>query len=192
LCGITGLKTTYGLVSRFGVVPLAWSLDTCGPMARTVEDCALMLQAIAGYDTRDDASANQPIPGYRQAIHRGASGLRIGVPWSWIDGTDGLDAEVRGAFVAALDVLNGQGMEVVEVDGTPFAEARVPQMLIMMAEAYAYHEERLKTRPRDLGSGPRTRLREASLLTAADYIQAQRVRLSAGRCTPSCRPSTPW
>ncbi|MBV8087726.1 MAG: amidase [Chloroflexi bacterium] len=181
LCGITGLKTTYGLVSRFGVVPLAWSLDTCGPMARTVEDCALLLQAIAGFDRCDDASANQPIPDYRQAISRGTEGLRIGVPWSWIDGTDGLDAEVRAAFAAALVVLKGQGMEVVEVDGTPFAEARVPQMIIMLAEAYAYHEERLKTRPQDLGSGPRARLREASLLTAADYIQAQRARSALGK-----------
>src|SRR5207302_255445 len=79
LCGIAGLKPTYGRVSRAGVVPLSWSLDHAGPMARTVEDCAVLLQAIAGYDAKDAASANVPVPDYRAGLRDGVRGLRLGV-----------------------------------------------------------------------------------------------------------------
>jgi aspartyl-tRNA(Asn)/glutamyl-tRNA(Gln) amidotransferase subunit A len=181
VCGITGLKTTYGLVSRYGVVPLSWSLDTCGPMARTVEDCAILLDAIVGLDARDPASVRHSAVNYRDAIGAPVRGVRIGIPRSWLDATDSLDPEVRAAFEAAVGELHTAGATVIDVDGQPFIDARIPQLVIMLAEAYAYHEETLKTRPEALGSGPRTRLREASVLTAADYIQAQRVRSSLVR-----------
>ncbi|HVA24939.1 MAG TPA: amidase [Chloroflexota bacterium] len=182
VCGITGLKTTYGLVSRYGVVPLSWSLDTCGPMARTVEDCAIMLDAIAGHDSRDPASVQRPAVPYRASLADGhVRGRRIGVPRTWIDGTQSLDPEVLAAFEGALAELRRAGAEVVDVDGQPFIDARTPHMVIMLAEAYAYHEADLKARPQDFGSGPRTRLREASVLTAADYIHAQRVRSAVAR-----------
>ncbi|MBV9582243.1 MAG: amidase [Chloroflexi bacterium] len=181
LCSITGLKTTYGLVSRFGVVPLSWSLDTCGPMARTVEDCAVMLNVIAGYDQRDPASVRRPGIDYRAAIGGSIHGLRVGVPYTWLDSAGGLDPEVRTIFDVAVAELKSAGAVVVEVDGQPFVDARIPQLTIMLAEAYAYHEADLKTRPQDFGSGPRTRLHEASVLTAADYIQAQRSRSAIAR-----------
>ena len=181
LCDVTGLKTTYGLVSRYGVVPLSWSLDTCGPMARTVEDCAVMLNVIAGYDARDPASVRRPVVDYRAAVGGSIRGLRVGVPQTWLDATVGVDPEVRTAFEAAVAELESAGALVVEIDGQPFIDARIPQMTIMLAEAYAYHEADLKVRPQDFGSGPRTRLQEAMVLTAADYIQAQRIRSSLAR-----------
>ncbi|HLQ34466.1 MAG TPA: amidase [Chloroflexota bacterium] len=176
LCGIVGLKPTYGLVSRHGVVPLSWSLDHCGPMARTVEDCAILLQAIAGHDPADPASASVPIPDYRAGLQGSARGLRLGVPRSWFDEGEGTDAEVLQAFEEALRVLRDAGAITVEVDGTVFAEARAANMTILVAEAYAYHEENLKIRPQDYGSSVLARIRDGALLSAADYIQAQRAR----------------
>ncbi len=176
LCGITGLKTTYGLVSRHGVIPLAWSLDTCGPMARSAEDCALMLQAVAGYDPRDAASAQTPIPDYAAALARPLGRLRVGVPRSWIEEGEGPNAEILAAFEQALGRLRDLGAEVVDVDGAVFSDARAPHLIVMMAEAYAYHEASLKLRPQDYGALVRERLYEVAQTSAADYIQAQRAR----------------
>ncbi|MGH2366544.1 MAG: amidase [Chloroflexota bacterium] len=179
LCGIVGLKTTYGLVSRQGVLPLSWSLDTCGPMARTVRDCAAMLQAIAGYDAADPASANRPVPDYAAGLDApptGLAGRRLGVPRSWIFAGDGPDPDVATAFEAALGTLRDLGAELIDIDGQPFADASAPQLVIMMAEAYAYHEAHFLTHSEDYGPRVRDRLREAALLSAADYIQAQRAR----------------
>ncbi|HLY67929.1 MAG TPA: amidase, partial [Chloroflexota bacterium] len=175
LCGIAGIKPTYGLVSRHGVLPLSWSLDHCGPLARTVEDCAIMLQAIAGHDPRDAASAQVPIPDYRAGLSGSIDGLRVGVPRRWLGEGEGVDAEVLQAFEAALGVLKSLGAQVIDVDGTAFAEARAANTIILIAEAYAYHEANLKSRPQDYGA-VRDRFREGSLISAADYIQAQRAR----------------
>lgn len=177
MCGISGIKPTYGLVSRYGVVPLAWSLDHAGPMARTAEDCALLLQAIAGHDPRDPASANVPVPDYRATLNDGVRGLRLGVPRSWFAaGEYAADADILAAVDAALGVLEQLGATIVEVDGAPFAAARSPNSTIMIAEAYAYHEQTLRERPEDYGAVIRGRFRQGAFLSAADYIQAQRVR----------------
>jgi aspartyl-tRNA(Asn)/glutamyl-tRNA(Gln) amidotransferase subunit A len=181
LCGVAGIKPTYGLVSRFGVVPLSWSLDHCGPLARTVEDCAILLRAVAGHDPKDPASADVPIPDYRAALGASVKGLRIGVPRSWLDDAEGTDADVRAAFDEALRVLKDLGVQVVEVDGAPFAEARWANTTILVAEAYAYHEDDVKARAQDYGSAVLNRVREGALLSAADYIQAQRARTSISR-----------
>jgi aspartyl-tRNA(Asn)/glutamyl-tRNA(Gln) amidotransferase subunit A len=177
LCGISGIKPTYGRVSRHGVVPLSWSLDHCGPMARTVEDCAIMLQPIAGADPRDAACADAPVPDYRAGLAGSIRGLKVGVPRSWFDEGEGTDAEIGAAFEEALRVLRDAGAQTVEVDGAPFMEARAANTVILMAEAYTYHEANLKSRPRDYG-GVLDRFREGGLLTAADYIHAQRARSS--------------
>jgi len=176
LCGIAGIKPTYGLVSRHGVVPLSWSLDHCGPMARTVEDCAIMLQAIAGHDPRDAASADVPVPDYRAGLAGSIQGLRLGVPRSWFDEGEGTDPEVLAAFEQALRVLRDAGAQTVDLDGAPFAESRAANTIILMAEAYAFHEPNIKSRPRDYGDSVRNRLRQGGLLSATDYIQAQRAR----------------
>ena len=179
-CGIVGLKPTYGRVSRHGVVPLGWSVDHVGPMARSVEDTALLMQAIAGPDSKDPASANQPVPDFSAPLNEGVSGLRFGVPRDWLDEGDGTDPDVREAFESALEVLKDLGARIEDVDSAPFIESRPANTMILTAEAYAVHEETLRTRPQDLSKNLRTRLREGAYISAADYIQAQRVRTVIG------------
>jgi aspartyl-tRNA(Asn)/glutamyl-tRNA(Gln) amidotransferase subunit A len=176
LCGVAGIKPTYGRTSRAGVLPLSWSLDHVGPMARSVADCAVMLQAIAGYDPKDPASADVAAPDFTSTLNDGVAGLRIGVPRDWFSEGDGTHSEVLAAFQAALEVLAGQGAQIVDVDSSPFINARAANTIIMISEAYAYHEDTLKTRPQDLSSGVRNRAREGAFLTAADYVDAQRAR----------------
>ena len=175
-CGIVGLKPTYGRVSRYGVVPLSWSLDHAGPMARTVEDTALILAAIAGYDHRDPASADAPVADYTGGLTAGVSGLRLGVPRAWFDHMEGTDPEVMSAFESALEVLGKLGAELVTLDSEPFIESRPVNMTILIAEAYAYHEETLRSRRQDYGEGVRNSVLAGAFYSAADYIQAQRAR----------------
>jgi len=177
-CGIVGMKPTYGRVSRYGVIPLSWSLDHAGPMARTVEDCALLLQVIAGYDSLDPASANVPAGDYTSSLKAGVKGLKVGVARSWLEDSGGCDPEILTAFEAALEVLTDQGAEVIDIEAEPFIKGRAVTSLILTAEAYAYHEETLRTRAHDFGSAVRNRLRTGAFLSAADYIQAQRARTS--------------
>jgi aspartyl-tRNA(Asn)/glutamyl-tRNA(Gln) amidotransferase subunit A len=175
-CGIVGLKPTYGRVSRYGVYPLAWSLDHCGPMTRTVEDTALMLQAIAGADPQDPTASAAPVPDYRAALRAGIQGLRIGVPRHYyFTNEPDVDPQVLAAVDQALDTLRGLGCEVRDVEVPSLADASPAGSIIMTSEAYAYHEKDLRERPDDYGPTRRQFL-IGGLLTAADYIQAQRVR----------------
>src|SRR6185312_15188706 len=104
-CGIAGIKPTYGLISRRGILPLAFSLDHAGPMAWTVEDCAIMLQAMAGHDPADPGSANQPIPDYRAALQGGVEGLRIGLVRHFYERDNEANAATREAIAAAAQTL---------------------------------------------------------------------------------------
>ena len=176
LCGIVGLKPTYGRVSRFGVVPLSWSLDHAGPMTRTVEDCALLLQAISGYDAKDAASADVAVPDFTATLEEGVRGMRLGVPREWFDELEGTNPEMMAAFETALKVFESQGARLVEIDSSPFISARGATMTISLTESAAYHEETLRTRPDDFGADFRDRIRQGSLFSAVDYIQAQRIR----------------
>ena len=176
LCGIVGLKPTYGRVSRAGVLPLSWSLDHAGPMARTVEDCALLLQAIAGYDAADPASVDVPVDDYSASLKQGVDGLRLGVPRSWFAEGDGTHGETLAAVEEALRTLESLGATLVEIDGQPFADARAANHTILTAEGYAYHEHDLQTQPHNFGRSVRSRLLTGALISAADYIQAQRAR----------------
>lgn len=176
-CGIVGLKPTYGRVSRFGVVPLSWSLDHAGPMARSVEDCAILLQAIAGRDPRDPASANAPVPDFQAGLREGAKNLRVGVPRAgWFDENLGVDAETERLFNQALEVLKSLGAAIVDLDGKPFAQARLANQTILLSEAYAYHEKTYQNTPTKFGSSVRRRMLEGAFLSAADYLSAQRAR----------------
>ena len=176
-CGIVGLKPTYGRVSRYGVVPLSWSLDHAGPMARSVEDCALLLQAIAGYDAKDAASANVPVPDFRAELREGIKGLRVGVPRAgWFNENLGVDAATETVFNQALEVLKNLGALIVELDGKPFSIARKANQTILVAEAYAYHEKTYQETPMKFGSTVRRRMLEGAFLSAADYLTAQRAR----------------
>jgi aspartyl-tRNA(Asn)/glutamyl-tRNA(Gln) amidotransferase subunit A len=176
-CAVVGIKPTYGRVSRYGVVPLSWSLDHAGPMARSVEDCAILLQTIAGYDPKDPASANLPVPDFRAGLAREIKGLRIGVPRAgWFDEKKGTHPETEAIFDDALKTLESLGAAIVEVDGRPFSLARKANQTILIAEAYAYHEPRLKETPEKFGSSVRRRILEGAFLSAADYIAALRAR----------------
>lgn len=176
-CGIVGIKPTYGRVSRHGVIPLSWSLDHAGPMARSVEDCALLLQAIAGYDGNDPASANVAVPDFRSSLHAGIEGMRVGVPRAgWFDENLGVEPQTEAVFDQALTVLGGLGAKIREIDGRPFALARKANQTILVCEAFAYHENTFQSMPMQFGAAVRRRMLEGAFLSAADYLAAQRAR----------------
>jgi len=173
LCGIVGLKPTYGRTSRAGVVTLSWTLDHTGPMARTVEDVALLLGALAGHDPADPASSRAPVADYTAGLGQPIRGLRIGVPRDYFH--DGLDAEVARAFDEALAALRGLGA-VVEGVEIPHIWDSWAFMAIMLAEAFAYHERDLRERPGLYGEVLREKMLAGALITASEYVQAQRLR----------------
>jgi aspartyl-tRNA(Asn)/glutamyl-tRNA(Gln) amidotransferase subunit A len=177
LCGVVGFKATYGRVSRHGIVAISWTLDHVGPMARTVEDNALLLNVIAGYDPLDPGSANVPVPDYTRALDRGVRGVRIGIPERALLAAHHPDA--LSAFDAALRVLEGLGASVAEVPMPPSYRGMSPaHNLTRIMEAAAYHRPHLLADPDGYGEGSPVRrdVEAGSLLMAADYEKAQRVR----------------
>ena len=174
LCGIVGLKPTYGRVSRAGVTTLAWSMDHPGPMTRTVRDAALMLQTIAGYDPADPASSRAKVPNYTRGLGARLKGLRVGLPTDYF--RDLVDPEVEAAVQAAAKVLQGLGAKLVEVSLPHFQYGPAISVVILTAEATAYHEPALRSRPDDYGADVRERLRLGHFLTATQYLNAQRAR----------------
>ena len=182
LCGIVGLKPTYGRVSRFGVVTLSWSQDHAGPMTWTVEDTAYMMQAIAGHDPRDPTSSRAPVPNYSLSLREDIRGVRLGLPRHYFfDPDPSVDAEVVATVEKAVSVMEDLGAHVEEVSLPSLEHVRAANSVIMVSEAYAYHEPNLKTRPQDFGEIVRGRFRVGALMSAADYLQAQRVRTMARR-----------
>ncbi len=175
-CGLAGIKPTYGLISRMGILPLAFSLDHAGPMAWTAEDCAILLQAMAGHDPADPASANRPIPDYRAALQAGVKGLRIGVIRHFYERDNEANAATRQAIEAAAQKFAELGCSVREVTLSPLDDWASCGVLMMLAEAYAIHEHNLRRRFTDYGEIFRDRMVLAGLITAADYIQALRRR----------------
>jgi aspartyl-tRNA(Asn)/glutamyl-tRNA(Gln) amidotransferase subunit A len=177
MCGITGMKSTYGRVSRRGVVPLAFSLDHVGPMTRTVRDNALMLQVIAGHDPADPASADEPVPDYRAMLDRDVKGLRIGVIRHFFTTDIAGDPEQVDAIDAAVELFAEAGAETAEITLPPLQDFSACGQIILAAEAYAVHEQWLKERPQDYGARARERLLAGAELRAVDYLQAVRWRL---------------
>ncbi|MCH8206722.1 MAG: aspartyl/glutamyl-tRNA amidotransferase subunit A [Chloroflexi bacterium] len=174
LCGIVGLKPTFGRVSRYGVYPLSHSLDTVGPMTRTVRDAALVLNVIAGHDPRDPSSSSRPTEDYTASLDEGVRGVRIGVPKEYF--FDVVDAEVERAVSKAARVLEGLGASVDQVS-IPVLEHTIPiSSTILLAEAAAVHMEHLRQRPDDIGTDVRGRLQQGALTSATDYIKAQQAR----------------
>lgn len=175
-CGVAGLKPTYGLVSRHGVQPNSYSFDHCGPMAWTVEDCALMLSVMAGHDPADPGSLPLPVTDYAAGLDAGVKGLRVGVVRRWYE--DELDA--TPAVVAAMDAsivtLRALGCTVNEVrlpTLRAFTDAKMP---LTAGEIFTLHEQDIRTRPRDFGRSMRFRVMGGALLRAEDYVQAMRAR----------------
>ncbi|MEA2742913.1 MAG: amidase [Acetobacteraceae bacterium] len=176
LCGIAGIKPTYGLSSRRGVLPLSQTLDHTGPMAWTVQDCALLLQAMAGYDALDPASANRPVANLTADLDKGVRGLRIGVIRHFHEVDHTVSPATKQGIDAALDIFRSQGAEIRDVTLSPMMDYNAPGWLILTAEAYAVHEPWLKERFNDYGELMRDRLAFGALLRAADYVQALRRR----------------
>jgi len=174
LCGIVGLKPTTGLVSRAGVIPNSYTLDHCGPMARTVEDCAILLQAIAGYDPSDPGSARADIPDYRAALDADIRGLRIGVLRHYWEEDVPAHPDHARAMDAAIEVFRTLGARVEDCRTRPVQDSFETKIIIGESEIYAVHYENLRTRPGDFGRDFLGRILPACLFHATDYVHASR------------------
>jgi len=173
-CGVVGLKPTYGRVSRAGALPLAWSLDHPGPLARSVADCALMLQAIAGPDPRDPATIFEPVPDYNSGLGRGVQNLRIGVPREYF--FEIVEPEVERLVLHAISTLEGLGARVDEVSLPHVGHSQVAGNVIMSTEAAAWHAMWLAERPQDYGEDVLARIRGGLLVRAVEYLSSQKMR----------------
>ena len=176
LCGITGIKPTYGRVSRTGVLPLAFSLDHVGPMAWTAEDCAILLQAMAGHDPSDPASSTEPVPDFRAGLDQGVGGLRVGVARHFFEADNPVSPATQNGIADALAWFTAEGATVREVTLPPLSIYSACTFVIMFAEAFAVHEPWLRTKRSSYGEFCRDRASLGGLIRAADYVQAQRQR----------------
>jgi len=172
--GITGIRPTIGRVPNHGVIPLAWSMDTVGPMTRTVEDCALMLAAIAGHDPKDDGSASVPVTEYTAGLRRGIEGVRIGVVPGYF--FHHLQPPVHDAVREALRIFEGLGATVVDVEIDHIHGNISAQLTVESCEPSTYHQRWLRERPADYGDDVRLLLELGELHLATHYLQAQRYR----------------
>jgi len=176
LCGLAGIKPTYGLSSRRGVLPLSNTLDHTGPMAWTVQDCAILLQAMAGHDPLDPASADRPVADFTANIGNSVKGLRIGVIRHFHEEDNPVSPATLKGIEGAIDFFRKSGAEVRDVKLSPMMDYNAPGWLILTAEAYSIHEPWLKTRFNDYGELMRDRLAFGAVLSASDYVQATRRR----------------
>ncbi len=171
LCGIVGLKPTYGRISCAGLIPLSWALDHAGPLTKSVYDAAVMLGAMAGWDPQDPATLAAPVPDYTAGLRDGVAGMRIAVDPDYAFAR--VDPEVERAVKEALTVLQDLGAELVEVK---LRRLNGAALTILDAEASAYHEQFLKTRPEDYQPDVRDRLGRGFQVRGIDYALAQRER----------------
>jgi aspartyl-tRNA(Asn)/glutamyl-tRNA(Gln) amidotransferase subunit A len=176
MCGITGLKPTYGLVSRRGVFPLSYSLDHVGPMTRTVRDNALMLQVLAGHDPDDPGSASVAIPDYTAGLASGIKGLKIGLVRHFYTTDMEAHPEQMKAMDEAVRVFQSLGAEVREIRLAPLADYATCCRTILVSEAFAIHRPWLAERADDYGALARQRILDGAAISSADYIDALRWR----------------
>ncbi|HEY0912656.1 MAG TPA: amidase [Bradyrhizobium sp.] len=173
-CGVTGLKTTVGLVSRAGAMPLSQSLDTVGPLARTAEDCALLTGLMAGADPQDPTAATLPVPDYMAATKGSLKGLRIGVPTAFY--VDDLDAEVGRILEDTVATLKREGAEIVKVELPDQRQLSSASQLVLAVEAAAFHKRWMIERLEDYGAQVRMRLENGLAVPAVTYLEAMRWR----------------
>jgi aspartyl-tRNA(Asn)/glutamyl-tRNA(Gln) amidotransferase subunit A len=173
-CGIVGLKPTYGRISRAGIIPLSWSLDHAGPMARTVTDVAMLLQVMAGADDRDASAAARPVPNYQAALQHDLQGLRVGVPRAYF--FEEGDPEVIGAVRAAIEALRPLGAAVQQIDLPRAWLGPAASWAIAYTESFAIHRDNFFARPRDYTPAFFHKIAGAAFLTAEERITAQRLR----------------
>lgn len=175
LCGIAGLMPTYGRVSRRGVIPYSFSLDHVGPLAWTAQDCALMLEVLAGFDPEDPGSVDLPPPAFGE-LRANLEGLRVAWVRHWYERDVEADAEIRAAMAETATTLEGLGARVEEVTALPLEDYHHCKLIISVAEFYAVHEAEFGSRCADYGADLRTKTLQGAFISAADYIQAQRQR----------------
>ncbi len=172
LCGTVGMKPTFGRVSKSGVFPLSWTLDHVGPITSTVEDNALMLNALAGHDPEDPYSVDLPEEDFTRDLSRSVRGARIGIPQDFY--FEHVDEEVGARVREAVEVFASLGAEVREVEIPNLWDTLHAQRLILAAEAYAVHEEHLENDPESLGEEVSERLMEGERPRAYGYANARR------------------
>jgi aspartyl-tRNA(Asn)/glutamyl-tRNA(Gln) amidotransferase subunit A len=173
-CGVTGLKVTYGRISRAGAMPLSQSLDTVGPLARTAEDCALLLGLMAGADPEDPTAVAGPLPDYTAAAKESIKGLTIGVPTAFY--VDDLDAEVARALEATVAVLKKEGANIVAVELPDQRQLTAACQLVLAVEGAAFHKRWLIERPQDYGPQVLMRLQNGLAISGVSYLEALRWR----------------
>jgi aspartyl-tRNA(Asn)/glutamyl-tRNA(Gln) amidotransferase subunit A len=173
-CGVTGLKTTYGRISRAGAMPLSQSLDTVGPLARTALDCALLLGLMAGADPNDPTAAAEPVPDYTAATREPIKGLKIGVPAAFY--VDDLDPEVARILDETIAVLKREGADIVEVELPDQRQLTAACQLVLAVEASAFHKRWLIERPQDYGPQVLMRLQNGLAIPGVSYLEALRWR----------------
>ena len=176
-CGLVGLRPTWGRVSRYGVDGACWSIDTIGPVARTVEDCAVTIGAIAGYDPQDPYTRQTPVPDYRHALTGNISGLKVGIVKEFLDpDASGVTAQTRDAVLAAVEVLKGLGAQVKEVSLPLGAKSGVVVRTITHTERVSLHPEWLRQRPQEYHHNTRVAFTAGNLIPAQVYYKAQKLR----------------
>jgi aspartyl-tRNA(Asn)/glutamyl-tRNA(Gln) amidotransferase subunit A len=173
-CGVTGLKVTWGRVSRAGAMPLSQSLDTVGPLARTVEDCALLLGLMAGADPEDPTASLASVPDYMAATAASIKGLKIGVPTSFY--VDELDADVAKALDETIALLKREGADIVKVELPDQRQLSAACQIVLATEAAAYHKRWLIERPQDYGPQVLMRLQNGLAIPGVLYLEAMRWR----------------
>ncbi|MGA2291823.1 amidase [Bradyrhizobium sp.] len=173
-CGVTGLKTTVGRISRAGAMPLSQSLDTVGPLARSAEDCALLLGLMAGPDPEDLTAIAGPVPDYAAATRQPIKGLRIGVPSAFY--VDDLDAEVARILDQTIAVLKREGARIVEVELPDQRQLTAACQLVLAVEAASFHKRWLIERPQDYGPQVLMRLQNGLAIPGVSYLEAMRWR----------------
>jgi len=173
-CGVVGLKPTYGRVSRYGAIPLSWSLDHVGPLTRTVKDAALFLSAIAGQDSRDPSSSSRAVANYEKEMMGEVRGLRAGIPKRYF--FEHVNPEIDSAVRKAIGKLVDLGMKTVEIDIPGLDCCSAMEAHINLAEATSYHESYLKKQADDYSPDVRTDLEAGRFLLATDYVKSQRAR----------------
>lgn len=173
-CGVSGLKTTVGRVSRAGAMPLSQSLDTVGPLAQTVEDCALLTGLMAGFDPEDLTTSTKPVPDYMAAAKGSMKGVKIGVPTAFY--VDDLDAEVARVLDETIATLKKEGAEIVKVELPNQAQLTAACQLVLATEAATFHKRWLIERPQDYGAQVLMRLQNGLAIPAVSYLEAMRWR----------------
>ena len=183
-CGLTGLKPTYGRVSRAGILPLCWTMDHSGPLARSAIDCALILQACAGHDPKDAASAIEPVPNYSASIESSIKGMRIGLPRRYF--FDKAQGQVIRNTEETIKFFKDAGAEIIDVDIEHIEHASAAAMAIYLSEATSYHNDSLGDKRQLFTEPVKGFLQLGDSILAKDYIFAQRYRTLLGESFNKC------